>query len=348
MRAYRRSLITLVCFSVFFTLFAQSAFADVTLRFGTVFTPTTSTYRMLVEACRKIETETNNAVAIDIRPSGEYGKPTELMKLVDSGDIEIAYTVQGYSPTRFVASSVIELPLIRRTAVGGTKALWDLYESGVLSHDYEGLKVVGLWALPTYGIFTASRPMESPRDLRGLRIRNPSKTVGRALAKLGVIPVALPLNSMAAGIQSNLIDGVSYGWYSSTTTGGADGKPLMNQLTHLLDINFSGPVVMLAMKRATFDALPDPVKAAFDKHLGKPVSLAIAEERDQIEEDMKRKLAEDGQHKVKRFTPTQMTEIRDELEEVYADWATGLNEQGLDGRKLLDAARKALAAYEKP
>jgi TRAP-type C4-dicarboxylate transport system substrate-binding protein len=348
MRAYRRLANTLVCLSAFLSLFSGSALADVTLRFGTVFTPTTSTYRMLVEACRRIEAETNGAVAIDIRPTGEFGKPTELMKMVDSGDLEIAYTVQGYSPTRFVASSVIELPLIRRTAVGGTKALWDLYESGALNRDYDGLKVVGLWALPTYGIFTASRPMESPRDLRGLRIRNPSKTVGRALAKLGIVPVALPLNSMAAGMKSNLIDGISYGWYSSTTTGGADGQPLMSQLTHLLDINFSGPVVMLAMKRATFDALPDPVKTAFDRHLGKGVSIAIAEERDQIEEDMKRKLAEDGVHKVKRFTPPQMRELRDELEEVYADWVTGMTEQGVDGRRLLDAARKAIAANEKP
>lgn len=348
MRAYRRLVSTLVCCSLLLLLYPEFAFAEITLRFGTVFTPTTSTYRMLVDACRRIEAETNGAVTIDIRPTGEFGKPTELMKMVDSGDLEIAYTVQGYSPTRFVASSVIELPLIRRTATGGTKALWDLYESGALDHDYEGLKVVGLWALPTYGIFTATRPMDSPRDLRGLRIRNPSKTVGRALAKLGIVPVALPLNSMAAGMKSNLIDGISYGWYSSTTTGGADGQPLMSQLTHLLDINFSGPVVMLAMKRTTFDALPAPVKTAFDAHLGKGISIAIAEERDQIEEGMKRKLAEDGVHKVKRFSPSQMRDIRDELEEVYADWAAGMSEQGIDGRRLLDAARKAIAANEKP
>ncbi len=348
MIAYRRLTYTLVCFFALLTSLSSVAGAETTLRFGTVFSPTTSTYLMLVDACRRIEAETQGAVAIDIRTSGEFGKPTELLKMVDSGEIEIAYTVQGYSPTRFVASSVIELPLIRRTADGGTKALWALYESGALNRDYEGLKVVGLWALPTYGIFNASRPITSPRDLRGLRIRNPSKTVGRALAKLGVVPVALPLNSMGPGLKSNLIDGISYGWYSSTTTMGADGKPVMDQLTHLLDINFSGPVVMLAMKRATFDALPDAVRAAIDTHLGKTISLAIAQERDQTEEAVKGKLAADGIHKVVRFSPAHMRDIGEELEEVYADWVTGMTEQGVDGRRLLDAARRAIAANEKP
>lgn len=341
---------TLVCAAVVLLAQPVPVLAQSTLRFGTVFSPTTSTYLMLVEACRRIEAETAEAgaVSIDIRTAGEFGKPTELLKLVDNGDIEIAYTVQGYSPARFSASSVMELPLVRRTAVGGTRALWDLYESGKLDRDYQGLKVVGLWALPAYGIFTAQRPLGSPRDLRGLRVRNPSKTVGRAMAKLGMVPVALPLNFMGTGLKDGLIDGISYGWYSSTTTAGADGQPVMGQLTNLLDIPFSGPVVMLAMKRATFDALPEPVRAAMDRHLGKTVSLAIAEERDQAEEEVKRKLAGDGRHAVLRFDPAQMADIREELEEVYADWVAGMADQGQDGKGLLDAARKAIAAAEKP
>ncbi|WP_168220438.1 TRAP transporter substrate-binding protein DctP [Azospirillum thermophilum] len=324
------------------------ATADTGLRFGTVFSPGTSTFRMLVDACRRIEEETNRAVTIDIRPSGGFGKPTELLKMVDSGEIEIAYTVQGYSPDRFPASSVMELPLIRRSAVAGTRAIWDLHESGALAGDYAGLKVVGLWTLPAYGIFTASRPLQGPRDLRGLRVRNPSTTVGRALAKLGMVPVALPLNGMGTGLKERMIDGISYGWYSSTTTAGADNQPLMAQLTYLLDINFSGPVVMLAMRQPVFDALPDPVKAAFDRHLGKAISLAIAEERDAAEEEVKAKLAADGTHKVVRFTPDQMQDVRGELEDVYDDWVAGITRQGVDGRRLLERARQAVAAHEKP
>lgn len=343
-----RSAIALLAFIVPLLASFVPAAAQTTLRFGTVFSPTTSTFLMLKEACRRIEADSNGAVTIDIRPSGEFGKPTELLKMVDAGEIEIAYTVQGYSPARFVASSVLELPLIRRTALGGTKAIWQLYESGALAKDYAGLKVVGMWALPAYGIFTASRRLETPVDLRGLRVRNPSITVGRALAKLGMVPVALPLNDMGKGLETGLIDGISYGWYSSTTTVGADGQPLMNRLKNLLDINFSGPVVMLAMRQQSFDALPEPVRAALDHHLGKEISLAIAQERDQVEDEVKRKLAADGQHKVSRLSAQQMKDIAEDLEEVYADWSAAVTAAGGDGKALLAAARKAVAATEKP
>lgn len=347
MRSAVRATVIAGCAALSF-LAALPAAAQTTLRFGTVFSPTTSTFLMLVDACRKIEAESGGAVAIDIRPSGGYGKPTELLKLVDNGDIEIAYTVQGYTPARFPASAVLELPLIRETAVGGTRALWELYESGALARDYEGLKVAGLWALPAYGIFTAARPVAEPKDLRGLRIRSPSNTVGRALGKLGMVPVSLPLNNMGPGLRNNLIDGVAYGWYSSSTTTGVDGQPLSNQLKHMVDIGFSGPVVMLAMKKTVFDGLPAPVQALIDKHLGKPVSLAIAEERDQLERELKQKFAADGVHQVVRFTPAQLAEIRGELEEVYAEWVASGAAQGIQAQGLLDAARRAIAAHEKP
>lgn len=40
--------------------------------------------------------------------------------MVERGDIEMAVTVQGYTPRRFPQSSVMELPLIFRNSVAGT------------------------------------------------------------------------------------------------------------------------------------------------------------------------------------------------------------------------------------
>lgn len=347
MNVTRRTALTASCAiaSLFFA--RPSVAAGTVLRFGTVFSPTTSTFLMLVEACRRIEAESGGALAIDIRPTGQFGKPTELLKLVDNREIEIAYTVQGYAPTRFQASAVLELPLIRTTAVSGTRAVWDLYESGALARDYEGLKVVGLWTLPAYGIFTAGRAVAEPKDLRGLRIRSPGSTVGRALTKLGMVPVNLPLNQMGPGLKNGVIDGIAYGWYSSTTTVGIDGKPLVDQLTHMVDIGFSGPVVMLAMRRDVFDGLPAELRGLLDRHLGKNVSLAVAEERDQLEAEQKSRLAADGRHTIVRFTDAQIAEVAAELEEVYAEWQTSVAALGIDAAGLLASARRAVALHEK-
>lgn len=343
---YKLSFIWIIISTIFFA--ATGATAQTTLRFGTVFSPKTSTFLQLSEACRKVEADSNGAVKIDIQPSGGFGKATELLGMVDAGTLDIAYTVQGYSPTRFLASSVMELPLIRRTATGGTRALWDLYDRQLLARDYEGLKVLGLWTLPTYGIFTADRPVKDMRGLRGLRIRASSITVARALTKLGIVPVNLPLNQMGSGLKTDLIDGVSYGWYSSTTTAGSQpGETLWQQLKYLVDIDVTGPVVMLAMRQSVFDGLPEPVRVALDTHLGRNISFAIADERDKTEESVKQKASSDGVHEVIRFSQSDMKAIRDELIEVYDEWATSLVAKSIDGPALLTAARQAVAAYEK-
>ena len=116
---------------------------------------------------------------------GKFGRPTELFKMAEEGLVDIASTVQGYMPGRFPRSSVMELPLIYDTAEAGTRALWQLYEDGLLGSEYDSVKVLALYVLPPYAILTANADVTSLRDLRGLRLRAPSLTVGFGLARLG-------------------------------------------------------------------------------------------------------------------------------------------------------------------
>lgn len=323
------------------------AAAEILIRFGTALTAGQATFNQVVDACRRIEAESGGAVKIDIRPINEFGKPNELLGMVDKGTLEAAYTVQGYHEGRFAASSVMEMPLLRKTSLGGTRALWDLYGNGHLTRDYQDLKVLGMWMLPAYGIFTGERKIDNVRRLRGLRIRAPGETAGRALTVLGSVPVSLPLNLMGFALANDLIDGVAYGWYSSTTTPGIEGKKLMDQVQYLLDVSFAGPVVMLAMRKSVFDGLPPAVRTAIDRHTGRELSERIAEERDSFEANIKEKMASDGVHTVVRFTDTQLAEMQTALDDVYQEWVSDVTKLGVDGKALLTAAQGYVRTHEK-
>src|SRR6185369_12999263 len=105
-----------------FAVPAQSA--EFTLRFATINSEKTASYDdVLVPFARAVEQESNGRVEVALKPVGGYGKPSELFNLVEKGDIEIASTVQGYSPGRFPRSSVMELPMMFDTSVAGTRAL---------------------------------------------------------------------------------------------------------------------------------------------------------------------------------------------------------------------------------
>ena len=186
--------------------------------------------------------------------------------MVEKGAIEMAATVQGYSPGRFPQSSVMELPLMFDNSISGTDALMALYKEGLLDKDYASVKVLGLYMLPPYPIFTTGKKIQSVRDFRGLRMRTPSTTVGVALAKLGAMPLGIPLNLIGDTIASGYVDAIAYGWDSTTTTKGAGGKFLVDQLSVAIDARLAAPSLMVVMNRAKWDALPDDLKKIIEKH----------------------------------------------------------------------------------
>src|SRR5579871_2966753 len=132
----------------------QSQAAEFTLRFATINAEKTASYDdVLVPFARAIEQDSGGRIEVALKPVGGYGKPAELFNMVEKGDVEIASTVQGYSPGRFPRSSVMELPLMFDNSVSGTRALMALYKEGLVSDDYKTVHVLALYMLPPYPIF---------------------------------------------------------------------------------------------------------------------------------------------------------------------------------------------------
>ena len=213
-------------------LFATPACAaEVVLRFGSINTENTAAYdQVLLPFAKAVEEESGGRIEVALKPLGGYGKPAELFTMVEKGAIEMAATVQGYHPGRFPQSSVMELPFMFENSIAGTSAMMSLYKEGLLDKDYASVKVLGLYVLPPYPIFTTGKKIQSVKDFRGLRMRTPSTTVGVALAKLGAVPLGIPLNMIGDTIASGYVDAIAYGWDSTTTTKGAGGKFLADQL----------------------------------------------------------------------------------------------------------------------
>ena len=253
-------------------LSAPAFAADVVLRFGSINTEGTLVYeQVLVPFGKAIEEESGGRIEVALKPLGGYGKPTELFTMVEKGDIEIASTVQGYHPGRFPQSSVMELPFMFENSIAGTSAMMSLYKEGLLDKDYASVKVLALYVLPPYPIFTTGKKIQSVRDFRGLRMRTPSTTVGVALSKLGAVPLGIPLNMIGDTIASGYVDAIAYGWDSAT-----DGQGRRRQVAapissaSSIDARLAAPALMVVMNRAKWDALPADLKAIIDKHSCRP------------------------------------------------------------------------------
>jgi TRAP-type C4-dicarboxylate transport system substrate-binding protein len=320
--------------------------AEVVLRFGSINTENTPAYdQALAPFAKAIEEESGGRIEVALKPMGGYGKPAELFGMVEKGAIEMAATVQGYNPGRFPQSSVMELPFMFENSIAGTSAMMSLYKEGLLDKDYASVKVLGLYVLPPYPIFTTGKKIQSVKDFRGLRMRTPSTTVGVALAKLGAVPLGIPLNMIGDSIASGYVDAIAYGWDSTTTTKGAAGKFLSDQLNVVVDARLAAPALMIVMNRAKWDSMPDDLKKIIEKH-SSDISMGSARVREAQEAVTKKKLQNDPRFTALSFTDEQRAELQRVTAPAIAEWKANMAKLGIDGEKLYARARELVQQYK--
>lgn len=320
--------------------------AEVVLRFGSINTENTAPYdQVLVPFAKAVEEESEGRIEVALKPLGGYGKPAELFTMVEKGAIEMAATVQGYHPGRFPQSSVMELPFMFENSIAGTSAMMSLYKEGLLDKDYASVKVLGLYVLPPYPIFTTGKKIQSVKDFRGLRMRAPSTTVGVALSKLGAVPLGIPLNMIGDTIASGYVDAIAYGWDSTTTTKGTAGKVLADQLKVVIDARLAAPALMIVMNRAAWDAMPPDLRKIVEKHAS-DLAMGSARIREAQEAVSKKKLQNDPRFTALAFNDQQRAEIQAVTAPAVTEWKANMAKLGIDGERLYKRARELIQQYK--
>ncbi len=147
-------------------------------------------------------------VRIEVSFSGALGKnPAEQLQLVLDGTADLAFIVPGYTPERFRDNGVIELPGQFRSIREATEVYTRLVADNALN-GYDDLFVVGTFASEPESIHT-NVPVGSLADLKGKRIRANNPVESRALERLGMVAVQIPINKVSAAISSGEIDGAA-------------------------------------------------------------------------------------------------------------------------------------------
>jgi TRAP-type C4-dicarboxylate transport system substrate-binding protein len=323
--------------------FRPARAADYTLRLGSITVESSPNYRQVQQLARGMEQASAGVLEIADKPAGGYGRPAALYDMVESGDLDMAYTVQGYSPGRFPQTSVMELPLLFNNAVEGTSALRSLYEQGMLSRDYNSVKVLALTALSPYGLFTSGKTMTHLRELRGLRVRAASLTLGLMLSRLGMIPLGVPLDLMSEMLADHTLDAVTYGWDSMGATQGTGPNALAEQVKVLIDAQFPAPTLMLIMNRQKWGMLSPELQAVLEQQ-GQVFATTAAEGLVRRDAEARARFKADPRYSYVELTDATRGEMTQALQPMITAWKESMTKQGYDGETLYDAAVAAAQA----
>ena len=205
---------------------------------------------------------------IRIYPGGELGAgPAKQYDRAVDGVADITLALPGYTASQFRKTLMVELPGVVPAGKDVTETFWANYDE--VSREFRRTKLLALWSNPPGVIMTVSKPIRTLEDLKGLKIRVPSKNVGRVAEAWGATPVSMPITEVYNSMATGVIDGVLV---DASVLNSFKLKEVANYVT--TGMNSTNSPMMLVMNRDSYKDLSDAQREALDSLAGVELSRA--------------------------------------------------------------------------
>ncbi len=198
----------------------------------------------------QISEKTGGAVTVKVYMGGELGPgPAEQYSRAVDGVTDIAFGLPGYTASNFPKTLLTELPGVISADTGTTRMNANVE---MLSDEYKRVVLLGIWNNAPNIIFTANKPVRTLADLKGLKIRVPSRNAGLVVEAWGASPVSMPAPEIYNAMQTGVIDGAMT---DATTLGAFKLAEVTKYITTGMDTTISS--FFLIMNRDSFEALSE-------------------------------------------------------------------------------------------
>jgi TRAP-type C4-dicarboxylate transport system substrate-binding protein len=156
-------------------------------------------------------------------------------------------------------------------AEGGSRAFWEYLQRYSLD-EFKGTKILMAHVHDGAELHFASKQVKTLEDLKGLKVRAPTRIGTRMITALGMTPIQMPAPQVPESIAKGVVDGASLPWEvvpalkvnevtkSHTETGQNQRK-------------MSNTIFVVAMNEARYNSLPADLKKVIDANSGAEASV---------------------------------------------------------------------------
>jgi C4-dicarboxylate-binding protein DctP len=161
-----------------------------------------------------VEKETNGSIKVLIFPAGQFGKDQPTMEGLKLGTLELAVAHDGAIATVHKPIGVLGIPFL----YDNHEHAWRVYDSAWkdgFSDDMvkkHGIRMLGLADNGVRHFTNSLRPIQTPADMKGMKIRiQPSPVFKALIESLGASPSAIPWGELPTALQQKVVDGQENG-----------------------------------------------------------------------------------------------------------------------------------------
>lgn len=282
----------------------------------------------------RIEAASEGAVSIEMYDGGSLAAAPDVYDAVRQGIADMGWGVTSYTPGRFNAATVVELPFEAKSCASASAGLWAAYQADLL----DGFRGAHVMAVMSSGIqhAHATQDIRMPADLAGKRVRASGSAAARMWESFGAIPVALPVPEIAESLSKNTLAGSMNDWNALQTWG------IMEFVPFHVDVALGSSPCFLTINQDVYDGLPQIARDALDAHSGEPFNEFWAAELDAENARLRDVVANNPEHSIHVPEQSEIDAAHASLSEMFDAWVA----ETPNGQAVLDLYRKSVADYE--
>tara|TARA_B100000674_G_scaffold415800_1_gene365182 strand:+ start:729 stop:1760 length:1032 start_codon:yes stop_codon:yes gene_type:complete len=317
---------------------------EVTLTVHHFLGPKAPTQSKMIEPwAKKIEEESNGRIKFEIFPSMSLGgNPPELYRQVRDGVADIVWTLPGYTPGVFPHLEVFELPGVHLGDARATNlAMWDLKDE--YAEDLTDVHTLAVHVHAGQAIHLTEKDVRTVDDVKGLKLRTPTRTGSWVIESWGAEPVGMPVPALPQALSLGVVDG---GMVPFEVVPPLKLAEMISYSVEGEGVNsrFGTSTFLFAMNKDRYESLPDDLKEIIDRNSGRDFAAEIGTIWNDVEEVGKRMINE-GKGQVVQLTAEQKATFDAPAATVVDRWIEESKSAGFDGAALVEKAKAAVQAH---
>jgi TRAP-type transport system periplasmic protein len=268
------------------------------------------------------------------------GTPPQLVDQVTDGVVDMIWTVIGYTPGRYPSTEAFELPFMVTTGEATSKAFHEYCEKYCMD-EFAGVKVI---AFHTHGpgLIHSKNPVDTLESMQGVKIRGGSRVINQMLEALGSTPIGMPVPAVSEALSKGVIDATTIPW--EVTPSLRVPELVKNHTGFTGDEGLYTQTFVFAMNQASYDALPDDMKAVIDANSGIETAAMFGRVMDSGDE-AGLKIAQDLGNNIITLDEAETQRWKDTAAPLIDAWIEEMNGRGMDANAMVDDARALIAKH---
>ena len=291
--------------------------------------------------CDRIAKESNNKMKCQIYPSMQLGgSPPQLFEQARDGVADVVWTLPGYTAGRFPSVEVFEMPFMMQSPEATSKAVWDYVEQ-YAKPEFKDVKALAFHVHGDGVFHMVNKPIRTAADLKGVKLRAPTRATNKFIALLGATPVSMPVPQVGDALSKGVIDGAVVP-YEVVPAVKIQELVKYHSETDPAEPAFYTSVFIFAMNQAKYDSLSPELKKVIDRNSGQALSGMAGKAFLQADTEGKKVI---NKAAVNVIPKAELENWKKLSQPLFDAWVSDMNSKGQNGKQMLDGARALIAKY---